>query len=85
MENKILMVSNAEHEQARIDYISSDLLQHAYLCTDPNEIAALKSQAIKCGLFEVSNQIEEVWSRYQKEAIKEFQVEWYQRFWNFNF
>lgn len=85
MENKILMVSNAEHEQARIDYISSDLLQHAYIATDPTEIAALKSQAIKCGLFEVSNQIEEVWNRYQKGAIKEFQVEWYQRFWNFNF
>ena len=79
------MVSNAEHEQARIDYISSDLLQHAYLCTDPTEIAALKKQAQACGLFEVSNQIEEVWSRYQNEAIKDFQVEWYQRFWNFNF
>jgi hypothetical protein len=79
MENFILIVSDAETDQARINYISSDLIQHAYLCTERSEIEALKEQSRNCGLFEVERDIQTIWDNYKSSFINEAQSnqEWH--------
>ncbi len=82
-DNIILIVTDAETDQARINYISSDLLDKAYKANDHTEIEPLRQYARNCGLFEVEREIIEAWEAKQRELIEEMQLTWWQQIWNF--
>ena len=79
-DNIILIVTDAETDQARINYISSDLLDKAHKANDPNEIEPLRQYAKNCGLFEVEREIIEAWEAKQRELIEEMRLTWWQHF-----
>ena len=82
-DNIILIVTDADTDQARINYISSDLLDKAHHANDPNEIEPLRQYAKNCGLFEVEREIIGVWEVRQRELIEMMQLTWWQQIWNF--
>ena len=82
-DNIILIVTDADTDQARINYISSDLLDKAHKANDPNEIEPLRQYARNCGLFEVEREIIESWEVRQKELIAEMNFFWFEKLWPF--
>jgi hypothetical protein len=69
-ENRLIMIDDATLSQARINYIESDLIDKANNAEDRQEIEQLKEHAIRCGLGELSEQIEAVWAAKRAEHIR---------------
>ena len=69
-ENRLIMIDDASLSQARINYIESDLIDKANNAEDRQEIEQLKEHAIRCGLGELAQQIDEIWAAKRAEYVK---------------